>query len=154
MLGHWAISLQQAEQLSGSDDGDTEHQMGTDLGVTAHPDVSTTVAVLQARIDALGPASDLEPLGPMRRKRNLFPASRVVVNQRHVSQRPRRGAQHRTAIGRIGQIVEIGQDRLDRNVAIDCVDVQFVAMPIVLKPLAISFSSCVAGRGQFAQSSG
>ena len=35
-VSHWAISLQQAEQLSGSDKGDTEHQMGSDLGVSDH----------------------------------------------------------------------------------------------------------------------
>ena len=171
-VSHWAISLQQAQQMSSGNDGDTEYQMGSHLGVAAHLGVSTAMTALQMRIDALGSASNLEPLRLMRRKGNLLAASHVVIDQRHMPQVSGSIAQNRTAIGGIGQIVEINhlgtdcshqryhyltivhrrrdEDRLDRNVAIGCIDVQFIAAPTtVFEALTIAFGSRVAGRGQF-----
>ncbi len=42
-MSHWVISLQQAEQLRSGDDGNTEHLVGSDLGMTARADESPQV---------------------------------------------------------------------------------------------------------------
>ena len=160
--------MEHPENLFRGDDQHAKHQMGIDLVMAANPDMASAVIVLQLAVDPFGLTTGLIAFGFMRRKGNLLAAPGIVVNQRNVIQTSGFVTDNRTAIGRIGQVVELGdllrthvhqrqshltvvqrrrgQNRTDWDVAIRRVDVEFVADPGLPETLAVFLAAEVAGR--------
>ena len=129
--------------------------------------------VLEAGIDPLDLGTGLEAFGFMRGEVDLLPATRVVIDQRHVVQIAAVLAQERAAIRGIHHIVEVdharsgqrgqrdghlrivntgaGDHGADGNLAVGDIQTQLVADPGGLEALAVGLAADVAGARQVGQ---
>ena len=144
-------SLQQAQQLQSADGDDAKQEMQPDFGVAAHPDETAAVVILQHRVHPLRRAALVVAARRGGIPRLRAAAARVGIDDRHVAQAARKGRDRLGVIGRIHQVVTVGhplrahlrqrnrrlrvvqrsrgENRADRDVAIDAIQMQFVAFP-------------------------
>lgn len=120
--------------------------MGVNLGGAANTQMVPTVVALQQTVDPLRLATRLVALGFVRRKGDLLPLPGIVVDQRDVPLLAAYFTDDPAAIGRVSQIVEIGdpltghahyQDRRYRDVTLRGVDMEFVAGTVFHEALAV-----------------
>jgi len=165
--------MEQTQDLLGGNDENAEHLMGVHLGSAAHPYMASAVVALQQTVDPLRLGACFVALGLVRGKFDLLPPSCVVVDQRDVPLLAGPLTYNPTAIGRVDQIVEVGdpltgqahqrdrrlaimhggggQDRRYGDVTVRGVDRQLVAGPGLLEYLAIFLAAHVAGGGELRQ---
>lgn len=85
--------------------------MGVHLGGATHPHMAPTVVILQQAVDTLRLAARLVAIGFVRRKFDLLSPSGVVVDQRHMPLLAGHITDDPTAIGGVGQVIEVGDPR-------------------------------------------
>jgi len=78
------------------------------LARVPHPYPPPAIQFLQQTVHPFARAAFFEPLRLRRRKRNLFAAARVGVNDRHMAQSAAEGVDLRRVIGAVHQVVERG----------------------------------------------
>ena len=152
---------------------DAKHQVAHDLGGSSNPDEQRAKVVLELGVNPLGGGALLEPASLCGCQGDFLTAPRVGINDGDMAELTGEGVDLLGIVGGVHQIVEAGhalgghlrqgdrdlgvmkgggsEDGADGDVPIDAGQVQFVADPGFLMPLAVAFASDIAGGRQIGE---
>ena len=161
------LSFQEAQQLPGADRNNAEQQVQTDFGGAAHTQTATAVVVFKHGVDAFGGAAFVVAAFFRRSQRRFVAAATIGIDDRPVAELFGELMNFFGVVGGVHQVIKIrhalgahlrqrnrglrvvrrgrGQDRADRDVAVDHVQMQFVTFPVLDFAFAVFLAPPVAG---------